>query len=535
MELCEVGSDPNCQARTARQGTSRVSITPPASVKCMTLSDQNPDLRSPFATADQLLGRGLFQEAVLRYREALQVFPQATDAWFNLGYALRRQGAYRDALDAYAEALKRGGRNAEQIHLNRAVIFTDFLLDDAAAEHELQSALAVSPRFEPARLNLGNLYEERGLREQAADCYRSLTAAGSGSPYSLEALARLVHLHPPTSPADQILLDLRNAAENRKDIDDVLRANLFFALGQALDHLGHYADAFRAYSAAKSWSHRRLPYDPIKTEKEVDALVDCFPGVMSDLRSHGESGFQPLFICGMFRSGSTLLEQVLCGHPAVAAGGELDLLPRIAHRLSPFPFAASTINEPAASRLASEYIAGLKERVRTDEHGTRFVTDKRPDNYRLIGLIKRMFPAARIVHTVRHPFDNALSVFTQHLNPRQFPYAGSLAGIGHNFVQYRRLMAHWKRLYPEDIYDFDYDAFVAAPEGTLRGLLDFLDLPWHHDCLQFQQRENTVRTASYWQVRQPLHAKSSGRWHNYLPELEPLLAFFRQAGIDAGP
>lgn len=496
------------------------------------MSNRNPEPRALLAAADQLLGRGSLGEAIRRYREALSAYPQMADGWFNLGYALRQQGEYPQALEAYAEALRRGARDAEQIHLNRAVILADCLRDDAAAERELRQALTISPSFEPAWLNLGNLYEERGLRSQALQCYERILSGATESRHALEALARVAHLRPRDGPGDPILLSLRQAAETRKDIDDSLRANLYFALGQALDLLGEYASAFSAYSAAKFWAHRPHPYQPIRAERETQALIDCFHAPTAAVAADQGGGAEPLFICGMFRSGSTLLEQVLAGHPAVVAGGELDLLPRIvAHQLSPFPAAMSALDESGRRGLATEYLNGLRQRVQLEPGLVRYATDKRPDNYRLIGLIKHLFPRARILHTVRNPLDNALSVFTQHLNPRQFPYAGSLAGIGHHYGQYRRLMAHWQSLYPNDIHDFDYDAFVAQPEATLKSLLDFLGLPWREDCLRFHSRENTVKTASYWQVRQPLHANSSGRWRNYRGELAPLFEALRLAGV----
>ena len=149
-----------------------------------------------------------------------------------------------------------------------------------------------------------------------------------------------------------------------------------------------------------------------------------------------------------------------------------------------------------------------------------------------IGLIKQMFPAAKIIHSIRNPMDNGLSVFMQHLHPQVAGYANRLEDIAHYYGQYRRLMAHWQALYGDSIHSFDYDAFVADPIPQLESLLAFLDLEWNEACLDFHRVQNTVKTASYWQVRQRLYADASGRWLNYARELEPLRRALIAEGVD---
>jgi hypothetical protein len=153
--------------------------------------------------------------------------------------------------------------------------------------------------------------------------------------------------------------------------------------------------------------------------------------------------------------------------------------------------------------------------------GAQRVTDKRPDNFLHIGLIKRLFPNARIVHTTRSPLDNALSIFFLHLD-QSMGYALDLGDIGHYYRQYRRLMAHWKSRYGADILDFDYDGFVREPRPAVERLLDFCGLEWEDGCMAFERVSNSVRTASVWQVRQPLYRHSSGRWQHYAQHLGPL-------------
>jgi Sulfotransferase family len=153
--------------------------------------------------------------------------------------------------------------------------------------------------------------------------------------------------------------------------------------------------------------------------------------------------------------------------------------------------------------------------------GVAYGTDKRPDNFLYIGLIKSLFPAARIIHTTRDPLDNCLSVYFLHLD-HGMGYALDLGDIAHYYAQYRRLMAHWKALYPDDILDFDYDRFVGEPRPSVQGLLSFCGLDWHEDCMHFQRARNAVKTASVWQVREPLYQRSSGRWRHYERHLAEL-------------
>lgn len=496
---------------------------------------QTPDaIRHRFARADALLGQGRRAEAAAAYRDALTHQPGHAEGWFNLAYALRHDGHFADALDAYGRALDCGIDRAEQVHLNRAVILSDHLAREDEAESELHAALAAAPGYPPALLNLGNLHEERGRRDDAIACYRRLLSLGLAQTgtHGYQALARLAGIERPATPQDPLYRQLESAARSPAPLEDAVRADLWFALGRMRDALGEHAAAFDAFVHGKHLAHRgHRPYDPERASRLTRALIDA-PAGLSLAPSASDAGPEPLFICGMFRSGSTLVEQVLSAHPGVATCGELELLPRlVAGALRPFPASLGWLTEARCTALARSYYAALRVRLQAEQRTPRYATDKRPDNFRLIGLIKHLFPRARIVHTVRHPLDNGLSILMQHLNPRVFDYAGTLADIGHHYGEYLRLMAHWKALYPGDIHDFDYDRFVMEPEATLRSLLQFLQLPWDPGCLAFHTRQNTVRTASYWQVRRPLYAEASGRWGRYREQLAPLVDALAAQGV----
>ncbi len=485
----------------------------------------------------QRIGRGT--DAIAAFRELIERYPGDGELWYELGYLLKAETRYRESLEAFGRALDCGIARAEEVHLNRGVLLSDHLRRDDDAERELHAALRLSPHYVPALLNLGNLQEERGKREKAIATYERLLA-GPQAPdpehnqLRMEGLARLAHIRPASDLADPMVQRLRDAADAQPN--KTVRADLLFALGHTYDRLGAHDLAFEAFAMANRWLLRQAGrrYDRAHTERLTDALIEAFPRSVpagADRRDARPRPPEPLFVCGMFRSGSTLTEQVLAAHPQVVAGGELNQLRHLATvRLAPFPQSIPALDAARMAELGGEYRAHLAA-LFPQAAGAAYITDKRPDNFQLIGLIKRLFPTAKIVHTTRNPLDNGLSIFSHHLHPQVAAYACDLADIGHYHGQYRRLMAHWNALYPGDILDFDYDLFVANPRPALERLLAFLGLPWDERCLEFHRLGNTVKTASYWQVRQPLHRGASGRWRRYARHLEPLRQALLQADV----
>lgn len=478
---------------------------------------QNDDFRYALEQAAALRASGRFAEAERAYEKLLARWPELADSWYNLGWLQRRAGRYDKALASYAEALRRGAARPEEIHLNRAVILSDHLRRESEAEAELTQALARNPGFLPALLNLGNLKEDQGRRSEAQALYEKALARDPGN---ADALARLGNLARLSGPDDPLIGKLEAALAAPQPA--AARANLGFALGRARDAVGAYAAAFDAYQAANRASAESAPkpaYDRAAQEQLINDVIAAFPA--AEAAESASNQKPPIFVCGMFRSGSTLTEQVLASHARVTAGGELNLLPAIAQDdLAPFPAGAAAADAAKLAQLARRYL----KTVRALYPHADFVTDKRPDNFLYVGLIKRLFPNARIIHTRRHPLDNCLSVYFLHLDHRM-GYALDLMDCGHFYRQHARLMAHWRTLYGADMLDFDYDAFVQSPREAAARLLQFCGLDWDENCLAFHKLDNAVKTASVWQVREPLYQRSSGRWRHYARELAPLRAY----------
>lgn len=461
---------------------------------------------------------GRIAEAEAAFARLLGRWPDQADSWYNLARLQRRLGRFDAALTSYQQALDRGVARPEEVHLNRGVIFSDHLRQDAAAERELNAALALNPQYVPALLNLANLREDFGKREEALALYRRILTL---EPNCYEALARYATLEEVAGPQDVVLDKLRSAiADIRTQPED--KASLAFALGKRLDACGAYDEAFEAYCAANRHSResaepRRASYNRRQHEDYIGELIAAFTQERIEPARQAVRA-RPIFICGMFRSGSTLTEQVLAAHSQVTAGGELAALPSLVRTvLAPFPASVPRTPPAQVELLASHYLEMLRKRFGESGH----VTDKRPDNFLYVGLIKKLFPAARIVHTTRNPLDTCLSIFFLHLDQRM-SYALDLQDTAHYYGQYRRLMSHWHALYGEDILDFDYDTFVREPRSAVQRLLTFCGLPWEENCMSFPHVRNAVKTASVWQVREPLYQRSSGRWKNYARHLQPL-------------
>ena len=202
-----------------------------------------------------------------------------------------------------------------------------------------------------------------------------------------------------------------------------------------------------------------------------------------------------------------LFEQVLATHPRVTAGGEIEYFMR-------FPLSLNPADWPPLGQ-------GYVDHLRRSFPAADMVTNKRPDAFSLLGMLKGVFPNARFINTVRDPRDTALSIWFQQFDGR-LGYAADLAKIAFHYREYRRLMAHWRTLFGASIFDADYDEYVREPRGVTESLLAFLGLEWHEGCLDFQENQTRVRTASVTQVREPLYRKSSGRWRNYEQQLAAL-------------
>lgn len=474
----------------------------------------------PLAVLDEL-GRYCLRHrrpgvAVDAYLQHLASHTESAVAHFNCGWYAARDGRHEFAIEHYRKALGLGIHRPEEVHLNIANVCSGALRDDARARQHLEQALAINPAYAAAWFNLGNLSEQQGDRDEARRCFGRCLELEPGN---VVALARLAETHDFHDGAEEPLFGRLMAAAQRSHDPD-----LHFALGRAHEQRAEYADAWRHYAAANEQDKRHFPvYDPPDLERRIDRIIaTCTPAWLARIAQ--DQPRAPVFICGMFRSGSTLAEQVLAAHPSFTPAGERDFFPRlVASAMPAYPDGLESVREKQLRAWTRAYV---EESERVFGRATR-LTDKRPDNFLYLGLIKAMFPRARIVVTERDWRDVATSVFATRLGPSA-AYSTDLAHIRHYVAQHDRLVAHWRQLFGGDLVTVRYEALVTEPRATIERLLTALGEPWDERCLAFHELRNTVQTASVWQVRQPLYSGSVGRWQRFRD------AFVAAFGPDVG-
>ncbi len=484
---------------------------PEAAARALTRCIEADPARSQayFALAEALEPLGRLPEIVDVYARLCVVRPDLAAAHFNRAVYLRRVGRLDEAVSAYRAAIDLGIDGAADAWSNLGVVLGD-LERHAEARAAFIQALALDPQWVPARYNLGLLHEEFGEREAALEQFEHVLAL---DPEHHDAFARIVHANLGQGDDDAIAARVRSRLNQAAS--PVAREVLSFALGSALDACGRYDDAFAAYAAGNTISRGRAPpYDRAANEREHATLAALFGA--SWLSAAKPVSTAPLvFVCGMWRSGTTLLERMLGSHPELAPGGEISY------------FGAGFLNEsigsgavdPTTLRAAGQgYLALLERRF-----PGRRVIDKRPDTWRYMGLLHGLFPEAKFIVMHRDPLDTCLSIYFQQLDAEQLPHSTDLGDIAHHLHSCRQLVDHWRALLPNRIVDVQYEDLVGEPEQTLKEVCAFLDLAWDPRMLDFASQHSRVRTASVWQVREPVHARSVGRWRHYRNHLRDVV------------
>ena len=461
---------------------------------------------------------GKYDDAIACSQQLIAQHPAHADLRYNFASLLKRAGQLDAALAQYNHALQLGISQPEDVLTNISVVLSD-LHRHSEAETALRRALELAPRYIPALYNLGVVMEELGDWNDARSLFEEILEIEPGHTDSLTHLANGRRFE---DPADPIIAKMHDAIVRNADTDIHARTALHFSLGKVLDDTGQYPLAFEQFYQGNELCRQIIgAYDAARQEEQITAYKNMhLSGFLETIESVSD---QPLiFICGMFRSGSTLLEQMLASHPQVTAGGELT-------------YFSQSLPADATRLLAREQLhtigQGYIEHLNANFPGAQRVTDKRPDNWLYLGILRALFPNARFINTCRHPLDNCLSLFF-HQFAGSMQYHTRLLDIGHYYAQYVGFIDFWRNIAPDNIYDLNYQSLTAAPRETLEPLLHFLNLEWDDNCLQFYKTDNRVRTASVWQVRQPLYQQAKGRWQNYEDALTPLKQYLLRTGID---
>ncbi len=443
-------------------------------------------------------------------RKATDLQPRLPDAQFRLGLLLEHMGHRHQAGLRYRQALA-GGPAAR---LRRLAEARALLIEarDAEAERKLRRAAEIEPNDGATLALLGALLTDAGAFEEAASCFeRALALPGRGQEDLYYDLVRCRRM---TERDAALVQRIRSAAaEPRRDNET--RVKLHLALGKALDDLGQYGEAMKTLDAASDIRERARPIDMARFEGRVNKIIERFSAEFIDgKRSTGNPDPTPVLIFGLPRSGTTLCEQIVSSHPMVHGAGESQFWDRrgVAQE------SASSVNDEFFVQAATDCLRLLRERSADAAR----VTDKNPFNFLWAGLIHLVFPGAALIHCRRSPIDTALSIHQTYFSS-QLPFPTGGPALVRYYRAYERLMDHWRRVLPPDRFlEVEYEELTAAPEEISKRMIAHIGLPWDDRCLRPELNARRVKTASRWQVRQPIYRSAVGRWRNYQPYLGPL-------------
>ena len=469
-----------------------------------------------FAPAHHMLGLALEAQgngtmAVAALRRAVALSPKLADAHARIGSLLLSLSRRQEAISS----LRRAAAVAPQSDMGRLALAMALMTEEKPEEAAtvLRRLLARTPDNFDAHKMLGDILSSDGQFEAAAREYQRAIDSGrepAGAYHSLVTSRRLTE-------ADRPLIEDMQRRLRTGRMPDGRRITLHFSLGKAFDDLKDYAAAMQHFDAANRLRHRTWQLDRAGLVAEVDGIIERFtPDYFARHAALGSDDETPLMVLGMPRSGTTLTEQIISSHPAVAGGGELPFWLEAGP-----PWARGAARGPTsenARHIAADYLTVLRD-IAPD--AVR-VTDKMPANFLWIGLIHLILPKARIVHCKRHPIDICLSIYSTHFAVRM-NFAADRGDLVFFYRQYERLMQHWRSVLPPEVYyETRYEELVADPAMRSRDLIAFCGLDWDDACLVPEQNDRAVRTASVWQARQPVYQMPTARWQRYEPWLGEL-------------
>lgn len=516
------------------------------------------------AQAEAALQRRDFAGACALATHMLKLRPASTEAHYLAGVGaleLRRNGIALEHLHRaasaeprraeyamqFARALVRGHRHGDALQVALAACALapdDPLLLDALGTvcaqchaHERAASLyrracALAPDNPVCRFNLAMSLVYMGRAEEAEHALEACLALAPHYWVAHGALSRVRRQETGRNHVERL-----SALLATHGADPAAAYQLNMALGKEHEDLGNHGQAFEHFSRGKQAVRATRPYAPAQDAAIVESLIRAFPGPPASVG--GCLSDEPIFIMGMPRSGTTLVERIIASHPEVHAAGELEnfsvWLRRLAGGGVPLPLDPEVVARATQldwTQLGELYLASTRPATALKP---RFI-DKFPHNFLYAGFLAMALPNARLICLRRHPLDTCLGNFREPFTEASFfhGYAFDLLDIGRYYVLFDRLMAHWRRVLPGRILEVDYEDLVGAPETTIRQLLAHCDLPWTDACLHFEHNRAASSTASALQVRDPIHKAGVGRWKRYATELADLRELLQAAGIDCG-
>ncbi len=462
---------------------------------------------------------GRLRESVPAYRQALGCQPDYPSALYNLAGALALLGEHSQAVGAYRNFLRLSPGDAEA--LNALGLSLLELGEEAEAKKALQEALRLKPNDAELLNELGVVHQVEGDLEAAGRLYLASIESDPGFAGAYDNLVRSRRM----KTDDLVLVEPIEKLASDESKDDESRLIARFALGKVYDDCADYDKAFENYAIGNTLKHRMVEFDAVAHSAWVDRVLEEYDkNFFCAHQREGNSSTRPLFVIGMIRSGTSLVEQILDSHSCEYGAGELleinklvTDLPGTLTTTSEYPECIRQLDTNTIRAAASGYLQFLNGR---DDQAQR-VVDKLPTNFLHLGFIAALLPNARVVHCRREPLDVCLSIYFQRF-AQGHHYAYDFDDIAAYYAEYERLMKHWKSVLPIEILDVQYEQLLDDLEGESRRMLNYCELDWDDACLAFHRSKRPVRTASSWQVRQPLYRTAKARWKKFERHLDGL-------------
>jgi len=465
-------------------------------------------------------GAKLIPESILMYEQALTLLPENALVHRHLGASLLLMGQVNKAVECFDQALSlRPDYFAVRIELALA------LRQLGRAEEALvplEEAIGLKPNDEEAHINLALTHKQLGQTELAMERLEQLLTINPSCGQAYYHISMI-------KPGQELIPVVEKLVSDPKlPNGDAIYSH--FALGNFFDSGKSLDQAFEHFLRANSLHRETLTYDAKENIQYVDSLIKVYSkGFFQGKRPFGSDSQLPVFIVGVPRSGTTLVEQILSSHALVHGAGETRAFPGVIYSIAqqlkyarPDPECMSFIDKKIIEESSARYLQELTLHCPTAAR----ITDKEPGNFFRIGLIKTLFPDARIIHCQRNPLDNCISVFFHYFTAFQSSF--ELTELGQFYRDYQRLMTHWENLFPGEIFTVRYEELVVDQERVSKRLIDYLGLEWDEKCLDFHNNERNVMTPSNIQVRQPMYKNSINRWKRYEKYLKPLIEVLQQ-------
>ena len=447
--------------------------------------------------------QGNLQEALEAYKRAISINPNHAETYINLGITLKDQGKLDEAIKAFHKALSIKPDNVKAFNNLGSTLQKQGKLREAVKAYK--KALSIKPDYAKAYNNLGITFQEQNKMQQAVEAYNK---ALSINPDYAEAHRNLSTIRTYTNRDPQ--LKLANVLYQSKKLSDQARCNLSFALGKMYEDIGKFDEAFKYLSEGNALRKKLLNYSIDQDKNLFQKLKDVQPYFLEnslDLKNVSQE-LIPIFILGMPRSGTTLVEQIVSSHSEVIGAEELDYIKLFGFKLATEP---ANITTAAVSELRERYLLKLTKLSK----GKQFVTDKMPHNFRFIPLICAAFPEAKIIHVERNAIATCWSNYKQYFISNGLGYCYDLKDVVEYYDLYKDLMKFWQSEYSARIYNLNYENLVNAQENQTRKLINHLGLNWQNACISPHKNKRSVRTASQQQVQKKVYKGSSNAWLKY--------------------